>query len=111
MSEISMQQLKEQRLTPAEKFVLDTIKGVKPDKPDEYGYIRWRDEDGRCLFRQEFKNNKLWLGYAYFGYVLDVRYGLTYDESNQLLGKLLHKYTNNGQLKINGMARGMPAVI
>jgi len=111
MENISMQQLKEQRLTPAEKFVLETIKGVKPDNPDENDIIRWRDEYGRCLFRQEFKNNKLWLGYAYFGYNLEVRYGLNYDDSKQLLIKLLYKYTNNSQLKMFGMARGIPAVI
>jgi hypothetical protein len=111
MSEISMQQLKEQRLTPAEKFVLDTIKGVKPDKPDEYDKIRWCDEDGRCLFRQEFKNGVLWVSYGYLGYFLKDNYNLNYDETKQLLGKLLHKYTNNGQLKINGMVRGMPAII
>jgi hypothetical protein len=111
MENITMQQLKEQRLTPAEKFVLDTIKGVKPDKPDEYGYIRWRDEDGRCLIRQEFINKRLWVGYAHFGYHLEGEYGLNYDETKQLLTKLLYKYTNNGQLKINGSSRWTTAII
>lgn len=111
MSEISMQQLKEQRLTPAEKFVLDTIKGVKPDELDEDGIIRWRDEYGRCLFRQEFNNNTLWVSYGYLGYFLEGDYNLNYEETKQILTKLLYKYTNNGQLKMTGRARGMPAII
>jgi hypothetical protein len=111
MSEISMQQLKEQRLTPAERFVLDKIKGVKPDEPSKNGDIRWCDEDGRCFFRQEFRNNTLWISYGYLGYFLEGDYNLNYEETKQILFKLLYKYTNNGQLKMSGRARGMPAVI
>jgi hypothetical protein len=54
MSEISMQQLKEQRMSPAEKFVLDTIKGAKPSKADKDGSVNWYDKDGRFLLKQSF---------------------------------------------------------
>ncbi len=95
-----MQQLKEQRMSPAEKFVLDTIKGVKASKPDENGDVRWFNKDGGWLFTQDFKS-----GYVEVSWIdivtPSIRYhGLNHDEIQQLLTKLLHKYTNNGQLRI-----------
>ena len=97
--QISMQKLKQQRLTPAEKFVLDTIKGAKPRKPDEDGNIDWQ-KDGYWVFMQRFKENQLWINRIAILLLLEGRYNLKYDEIQQLLTKLLHKYTNNGQLKI-----------
>jgi hypothetical protein len=101
-TKISMQQLKQQRATPAEKFVLDTIKGVRPGEPDKDGSIYWIDgENDNRLFRQNFKNNYLWVSYDYILEDLKYHYGLSYDDMEQLLTKLLYKYTNKGQLKIS----------
>jgi hypothetical protein len=100
MSEITMQQLKEQRLTPTEKFVLDKIKGAKASEPDEYGNITWCDKDGNWLFEQNFTSGNLWVNNSSVYAVLRMEYGLNYDEIIQLLTKLLYKYTNNGELKI-----------
>jgi hypothetical protein len=36
---ITMQQLKEQRATPAEKFVLEKIKGAKAGEADKNGSV------------------------------------------------------------------------
>jgi hypothetical protein len=100
MSEISMQQLKEQRLTPAEKFVLGKISGARPTAPDVNGRVSWNGKDGEWLYIQGFKNGAIWVSYKYIWSVLEKEYSLSYDEIQQLLTKLLYKYTNNGQLKI-----------
>jgi hypothetical protein len=97
---ITMQQLKEQRITPAEKFVLDSVKGAKPDELDWLGGIRWRDEDGKWILVQNFTSGNLWVNNSSVYAVLRMEYGLNYDEIIQLLTRLLHKYTNNGELKI-----------
>jgi hypothetical protein len=99
-SNISMQKLKEQGLTPAEKFVLDKIKGVKPNEPYENGDVRWSNKDYGWLFTQDFE-----FGYLYFSWVdidtpLRRYHGLSSSEIKQLLTKLLYKYTNNGKLII-----------
>ncbi len=94
-----MQQLKEQRLTPAEKFVLDKIKGAKPNEPDKDGNVRWY-KNGKCLFKQDFKNGFLDTEYDAFNSKLIWKYRLYYNESYRLLTKILYKYTNNGQLKV-----------
>jgi hypothetical protein len=96
---ISMQQLKQQRMSPAEKFVLEKIKGVKPDKPNEFGNVWWH-KDSEWLFEQDSKSSYLWVSNNIIWFVLEDKYGLNYNEILQLLTKLLHKYTNNGQLTI-----------
>jgi hypothetical protein len=98
-SNISMQQLKEQRLTPAEKFVLDAISGVKPDVSDEYSNVRWY-KNGNWLFTQFFGLGCILYVNSVFSDVLKKEYGFNNDEAKQLLTKLLHKYTNKGQLKV-----------
>ncbi len=98
---ISMQQLKEQRLTPAEKFVLDTIKGVKASEPDKNGNIAWYKYDKR-LFAQYFKRGKLLVSYKHIWSVLEEDYVLKDEEIQQLINNVMYKYTNNGQLKIIG---------
>ena len=101
-TKITMQQLKKQRMTPAEKFVLETIKGAKACEPDKDGSVYWIDgENDNRLFRQNFKNNYVWVSYDYILEDLNYHYGLSYDDMEQLLTKLLHKYTNNGKLKIS----------
>ena len=97
---ISMQKLKEQRLTPAEKFVLETIKGVKPSDPSRNGSVRWYNKDDKWLFTQYFKKGYLWFSWNGIRFFLGKEYGLNDDEIQQLLTRLLHKYTNNGELKI-----------
>jgi hypothetical protein len=98
---ISMQQLKQQRLTPAEKFVLETIKGVKASKPDENGNVEWFGKDGNWLFEQYFKNGNLWVSYKHIWSVLTKEYSLSFDEIKQLMNNVMYKYTNNGQLTPN----------
>ena len=95
---ITMQQLKEQRMSPAEKFVLDTIIGVRPDKPDEYGGVGWY-KDGEWLFIQDFKYNTLWVRNKKIWYVLAKEYNLNHNEIQQLINNVMYKHTNNGQLK------------
>ena len=99
MSEISMQQLKEQRLTPAERFVLDKIKGVKPDEPNEFGNVWWR-KDGEWLFGQKLEYSHLNVSWDCIWSVLEEKYNLSIEETEQLLTKLLYKYTNNGKLEV-----------
>ena len=49
----------------------------------------------------DFENSLLQVSYHYICSVLLNEYGLNDDNIEQLLTKLLHKYTNNGQLKIS----------
>jgi len=100
MSEISMQKLKEQRLTPAEKFVLDKIKSVKASEPYKNGDVIWY-KDSEWLFEQDFKHGLLWVNNLFIYVTLENKYNLNDGEIIQLLTRLLHKYTNNGQLKIS----------
>jgi len=97
--EKQIEELKNQKQTPAEKFVLDTIKGAGPSKPDCNGNVAWY-KDGEWLYIQDFKNGAIWVSYKYIVSGLKMHYGLNNGEIQQLLTKLLHKYTNNGQLKI-----------
>jgi hypothetical protein len=96
---ISMQQLKEQRMSPAEKFVLDTVKGVKAEQARPDGIVYWC-KDGKLLVEQDFNGGHLWVSYKYIRSVLKEKYRLNDNEIIQLLTKLLYKYTNNGQLTI-----------
>ncbi len=98
MSEISMQQLKEQRLTPAERFVLETIKGVKAGEPDKDGSVNWYDKDGNWLFIQYFKYSFLMVHYDAIWTSLEKEYNLKYYEIKELINNVMYKYTNNGLL-------------
>ncbi len=94
---ISMQKLKEQRMSPSEKFVLDTIKGVKPNEPDKDGNVGW-SKDGKELFAQVFTKNMLWINYFDFWRFLCEKHNLKYEEVQQIIKTTMYKYTNNGQL-------------
>ena len=96
--QISMQQLKEQRLTPAEKFVLDKINGAKASEPDEDGDVEWFDKDGKWLFEQDFKNGDIYVCYEYIWSVLVKEYGLNHNEIKRLIKNVMYNHTNNGQL-------------
>jgi len=98
MGEITMQKLKEQRMTPAEKFVLETIKDAKPEESNGK-CICWYNKDGEWIFTESFQNSALFLSTDISG-VLDVVYDLNCGEITQLINRMLHKYTNNGQLDI-----------
>jgi hypothetical protein len=96
MGEITMQQLKEQRLTPAEKYVLDAIKGVKAREPDKFGDVSWY-KDTDCLLKQDFTNKLLWVSLNIWS-VLRKEYSLDTVGVRQLINNVMSKYTNNGQL-------------
>ncbi len=100
MENITMQQLKEQRLTPAERFVLDKVNGAKASEVYGNGDVIWYGKDDGCLFTQDFNFSVLWVSDRYLCIVLVKDYGLKNYEIKQLLTNLLRKYTNNGQLKI-----------
>ncbi len=93
-----MQQLKEQRMSPAEKFVLETIKGAKAGESNENGDVEW-SKDGEWLFIQYFKYNTLWVRNKKIWSVLAKEYNLNHNEIQQLINNVMYKHTNNGQLK------------
>ncbi len=94
-----MRKLKEQRLTPADKFVLDKVKGVKPDESSKNTNIAWH-KDGEWLFSQDFKCGVLVVNYNCIWGVLKKEYGIQYSEIQQLIKNVMYKYTNNGQLRV-----------
>jgi DNA-cytosine methyltransferase len=57
-------------------------------------------KDGVILFIQNFKIGWLVVSDSAIWLVLEKKYGLNYYEIEQLLARLLYKYTNNGQLKV-----------
>ena len=97
---ISLKELKKNRLTPAEKWLLERIEGIEPiTDEDEDGSVRWF-KGGEFLFEQNFKIG--YLGVSYYGiwFFLFEKFALTYGETNDLLANLLYDYTDNGKLKI-----------
>ena len=95
---ISLKELKKNRMTPAEKFVLEIIEGVKP-KTNPDGNVDWY-KDGNWLFKQDFKNGYLWVSYNYIWSVLRNEFGLNYDEIQELIKNVMYDYTNKGKLTI-----------
>lgn len=58
---ISLKELKKNRLTPDEKWLLELIDGVKPRKyGNDSKNVYWY-KNGECLFGQNFKNKQLWV--------------------------------------------------
>ena len=96
---ISLKELKKNRLSPAEKWVLETIDGVKP-KTHPSGDVEWR-KDSKELFIQYLKKGILWVNYINVRLVLKKEFGLNRDEIKDLLTNLLYDYTDNGKLKVN----------
>lgn len=96
---ISLKELKKNRLTPAERFILETIEGVKPEtKPN--GDVQWW-KDGKFLFIQDFKNDFLWVSNNNIWRFLHADFGLNYYESKELIKNVMYDYTNNWQLTIS----------
>ena len=95
---ISLKELKKNRLTPTERFVLETIEGCKPETLSN-GDVDWCDKDGKLLFTQDFKNG--WFDVNFFiWFVLRDEFGLNDNEIIDLLTNLLYDYTDKGKLKI-----------
>lgn len=96
---ISMKELKKNRLTPAEKFVLETIDGVKPETPRNGDFKCWY-KDNKLLFTQDFNDYFLWVKYDTILGILYNEFGLNDNEIKYLLTNLLYDYTDNGRLMI-----------
>lgn len=94
---ISFKELKKNRLTPTEKWVLETIDGVEPiTQPN--GKVDWY-KDGNYLFTQYFQDGYLDVVYSIW-WGKDGEFGLSYNEMVELLTNLLYDYTDNGKLTI-----------
>ncbi len=97
-----MQQLKHQRFSQAAKFVKNKIKDVESGSLSD-GSVYWF-KDNVALFGQDFKNRVLSIRSRL---IFDLKddYNLSYVEIEQLLSKVMYKYTYNGNLKIklNGL--------
>ena len=93
---ISLKELKKNRLTPTEKWVLSTIEGVKPET-NEYGNVVWR-KDGKQLFTQNLKIGCLAVSCYSIWVVLEKEFGLNYNEIQELIKNVMYDYTNNGEL-------------
>ena len=96
---ISLKELKKNRLTPPEKWVLETIEGVKPTKLLN-GNVQWYNKDGKHVFTQDFGNGWLFVSYYDIFEFLGKKFGLTYNEIFDILTNLLYDYTDNGKLNI-----------
>ena len=96
---ISLKELKKNRLTPAEKWVLEAIDGIEP-KIYSNGDVNWYDKNDERLFTQHFKNGYLYVSFDNIWLVLEEDFGLNDNEIEDLLTNLLYDYTDNGKLKI-----------
>lgn len=94
---ISLKELKKNRLTSTEKFVLETIDGCIPIRFST-GNVDWR-KDGKWLFTQDLETCYLDVNYVIWSALRD-DFGLKGDEIEELLNNLLYDYTDNGKLKI-----------
>ena len=95
---ISLKELKKNRLTPPEKWVLETIDGCESEI-NVFGNVLWA-KDRKGLFCQHFKSGELYVSYDIIWLVLETKFGLSRDETEDLLTNLLYDYTDNGKLKI-----------
>ena len=99
---ISLKELKKNRLSPAERWVLERIDGVKP-KTHANGWVSWWKDrcwykNGKLLFEQDFKNGELWVSYKYIWSVLEGEFGLNIGEIKELINNVMYDYTNNGEI-------------
>ena len=93
---ISLKELKKNRLTPAEKWVLETIEGAEP-RTYSNGDVYWY-KDGTAFLIQDFKYGCLWVSYSYTWSVLEKQFGLKDCEIRELIKNVMYDYTNNGEL-------------
>ena len=94
---ISLKELKKNRLTPAERFVLEAIEGAKP-KTYPSGDVDWC-KDGKVLMWKHFTGGYLYVSHIIWS-VLFEKFGLSYGETNDLLANLLYDYIDNDKLEI-----------
>ena len=92
---ISLKELKKNRMTPAEKWVLEQIECAEPKTIGV-----WCNKNGRSLFTKDFQYGFLWVSYVNISSVLANEFGLNHNEIIELLANILYDYTNKGQLKI-----------
>jgi hypothetical protein len=52
----------------------------------------WYGEDGKWLFEQDDKNDRLWISYNKIWKVLESKYGLNYNEAKQLITTWMEKH-------------------
>ena len=90
--------LSKKDISPAEKWVLETIDGVKPTKLSS-GNVDWC-KDGEWLFNQDFTYGRIDVSFCSIWKVLRDEFGLSNNENQELLTNLLYDYTDNGKLKI-----------
>ena len=93
---ISLKELKKNRLTPTEKWLLETIEGCEPETCPS-GNVDWY-KDSWWLFTQDLKNGLLWVSYPKVWIILKYEFGLNYNESQELIKNVMYDYTNNGSL-------------
>ena len=93
---ISLKELKKNRLTPTEKWLLERIEGCEPETQSN-GDVDWY-KDGVWLFEQDLKNGRLWVNYSIIWKVLGEEFGLNYSETKELIKNVMYDYTNNGSL-------------
>ena len=92
---ISLKELKKNRMTPAEKWVLEQIEGCKPETNSDGDVYLYNNE--KVLL---YQSPKFLYVYHVFWYTLIDKFCLTYGESEELLTNLLYDYTDNGKLKV-----------
>jgi len=67
-------------------FIESKIKGLKPIKKDEYPEsIFYVDSDGVSILEQDNKQDRLWVSYMFFWKVLEDKYLLNYNESQDII--------------------------
>ena len=94
---ISLKELKKNRLTPAEKWVLKRIEGAEPTTLSN-GNVEWCDKDGKWVLQQDLKNGVLEVSWTYIWSVLEKQFALNYGEIKELINNVMYDYTNNGTL-------------
>ena len=99
---ISLKELKKNRLTPAEKWLLERIDSAEPEIQPS-GVVRWynKDEDEELLFIQDFEKGYLWVSYQHIWKVLYNEFGFNDNEIQELIKNVMYDYTNNGELTPN----------
>ena len=95
----SLKELKKNRLTPTEKWLLERTEGAKPIRLST-GNVDWCDKDYKWLFEQDFVGGKLTVIRLNITYYLEKEFDLNDNEIFDLFTNLLYDYTDNGKLKI-----------
>lgn len=95
----SLKELKKNRLTPTEKWLLERTEGAKPIRLST-GNVDWCDKDYKWLFEQDFENSHLVVSLFNIVLGLNIEFGLNDNEIIDLLTNILRDYTDNGKLGV-----------